>query len=108
MTYEEISTKYPIGKLLYRTIEKERRIAHWASAQDRHIYRAKYPDAKFSDNGTVTYTETIIYEKRVEGYLCTNEGFFVAEDTWDGWVVLDDDDLADFEAKGIATLPCEF
>ena len=108
MTYEEIKEKYPIGKLLYRTITKEKRMACWASAYDRKVYRAKYPDAEFADNGTVTYTETIIYEKHVDGYLCTNEGFFVAEDTWDGWVPLDDDDLAEFEAKGIATLPCEF
>jgi hypothetical protein len=108
MTYEEISTKYPIGKLLYRTIEKEKRTAFWANAKDRQLYRLKYPDAEFADNGTVRYTETIVYEKRVEGYVCTKEGFFVAEDTWDGWQTLDDDDLAEYEAMGIVSFPSEF
>ena len=108
MTYEEIVKEYPIGKLLYRTIEKEKRVAFWASAKDRELYRLKYPDAEFADNGTVTYTETFVYEKRVEGYICTEKGFFVAENTWDGWQPLDDDDLAEYKARGIVSFHNEF
>lgn len=108
MTYEEISTKYPIGKLLCRTIEKERRVDFWATETDMRVYRAKYPDAEFGVNGTVIYTETKIFEKRVEGWLVTEDGFFVAEDTWDGWQPLDEDELTGYEARGIASFPYEF
>jgi hypothetical protein len=108
MTYEEIKEKYPIGKLLYRTVTKEKRMAYWASAHDRKVYRTKYPDAEFADNGTVTYTETLIYEKRVEGWLYDGEDFFIAENTWDGWIPLDEDDLAEYEARGIVSFPAEF
>jgi hypothetical protein len=102
MTYEEISTKYPIGKLLYRKINKIQRAAFWYNEQDKKIYLAKYPDALFLANGVIMYTDTLIDEKRVEGWLCTKEGWFVAEDGWDGWTILDEDDLAEIEAKGIA------
>ena len=108
MTYEEISNKYPIGKLLCRTIEKERRVDFWATEKDMQVYRAKYPDAEFGVNGTVIYTETTIFEKKVEGWLVTEDGFFVAENTWDGWYPLDEDELAEYEAMGIASSPYEF
>ena len=101
MTYEEISTKYPIGKLLYREIAKEKRSAFWANETDKELYLKKYPDAQFTDNGGVIYTTTFVNEKRVEGWIVTNEGFFVAEDSWDGWVPLDEDDLESYEKIGI-------
>ena len=102
MTFEEISTKYPVGKLLYRKIEKERRCGFWASEHDKQIFRAKDPDAEFAWNGTVIYHETITSEKRVEGWLFDGEKWFVVEDTWDGWVTLDEEDLAEYEEIGIA------
>lgn len=103
MTYEEISTKYPIGKLLYRTINKVRRAGFWHNDQDKKIYLAKYPDAEFTLNGGVVYTETVFNEKRVEGWLRTEEGWFVAEDDWDGWEPVDQEDLDRWEALGIVS-----
>ena len=102
MTFEEISTKYPVGKLLYRKVEKERRCAFWASEHDKQIFRAKDPNAEFLWNGVVTYHETITSEKRVEGWLFDGKEWSVVEDTWDGWVALDEDDLAEYEKIGIA------
>ena len=101
MTYEEISTKYPIGKLLCREITKEKRSAFWANETDKELYLKKYPDAQFTNNGGVIYTATFVNEKRVEGWIVTNEGFFVAEDSWDGWQPLDEDDLEFYEKIGI-------
>ena len=102
MTFEEISTKYPVGKLLYRKVEKERRCGFWASEHDKQIFRAKDPNAEFAWNGTVIYYETVTSEKRVEGWLFDGKEWSVVEDTWDGWVALDEDDLAEYEKIGIA------
>ena len=102
MTFEEISTKYPVGKLLYKKIEKERRCGFWASEHDKQIFRTKDPEAEFAWNGTVIYHETFIYEKRVEGWLFDGEEWSVVENTWDGWVTLDEEDLAEYEKIGTA------
>lgn len=102
MTYEEISTKYPIGKLLAREIIRVNKIGHWATQADKELYLAKYRNVSFDSNGTVSFTELETKDYRVQGWIVTKEGFFVAELTWDGWQPLDEDDLAEIEAKGIA------
>ena len=101
MTYEEINAKYPIGKLLARELVYVDKVGYWATQADKELYIAKYRKVRFDDNGYVSFTELQTREYRVQGWICTNEGFFVAEEGWDGWVILDEDDLAEIEAKGI-------
>lgn len=101
MTYEEISKKYPIGKLLARTKSVQNKVSYWASFWDKEYYVNNYTNVRFDDNGVVCYTETSFKEYYVEGWIVTDEGFFVAEQTWDGWQPLDQDDLDEIEAKGI-------
>lgn len=101
MTYEEISTKYPVGKLLAKEIVYTKRTGYWCGQADQEYYLTNYTQVRFYDTGYVDYTEKSVKEYRVQGWLCTEEGFFVAEATWDGWVPLDADDLAEIEAKGI-------
>ena len=101
MTYEEIKEKYPIGKLLARELVYVDKVGYWATQADKELYLAKYKKISFDDNGYVSFTELQIREYHVQGWICTNEGFFVAELTWDGWQPLDEDDLAEIEAKGI-------
>ena len=102
MTYEEINTKYPIGKLLARELVYVDKVGYWATQADKELYLAKYRKVSFDDNGYVSFTELQTREYRVQGWIVTNEGFFIAEDGWDDWVILDEDDLAEIEAKGIA------
>lgn len=101
MTYEEISTRYPIGKLLARTIDYKWETGYWANEADKNYYRSNFSSVRFYDTHYAEYKIKIEKEYRVEGWICTEEGFFVAENTWDGWQPLDDDDLAEIEAKGI-------
>lgn len=101
MTYEEISKKYPIGKLLARTKNIENKIGYWIGLADKEYYVNNYTDVYFHDNGYVRYTEISFKEYHVEGWIVTDEGFFVAEQTWDGWQALDQDELDEIEAKGI-------
>ncbi len=101
MTYEEISKKYPIGKLLARTVDYKWETGYCASIQDRKYFTDNFSLVKFYDNGYVEYRIKIQKEYRVEGWIATDEGFFVAEQTWDGWQPLDQDDLDEIEAKGI-------
>lgn len=101
MTYEEISKKYPIGKLLARTKNIENKIGYWIGLADKEYYVNNYTNVYFHDNGYVRYTEISYKEYRVEGWIVTDEGFFVAEQTWDGWQPLDQEDLDKIEAKGI-------
>ena len=102
MTYEEIAEKYPINKVLFRKIEKIKTVFFWYSEKDKEIYRAKYSDAVFSDDGTVKYTETRIIEKRVEGWLYDGSDWYVVENSWDGWITIDQEDLDEFKKIGIA------
>lgn len=101
MTYEEISKKYPIGKLLARTKKVENKVGYWAVFADKKYYLSNYTNVSFDDNGFVNYTETCFKEYRVEGWIVTDKSFFVAEQTWDGWQPLDQDELDEIEAKGI-------
>lgn len=101
MTYEEISKKYPIGKLLARTKNVENKVGYWIGLADKEYYVNNYTNVHFYDNGHVRYTETNFKEYYVEGWIVTEEGFFVAEQTWDGWQPLDQDKLDEIEAKGI-------
>lgn len=101
MTYEEISTKYPIGKLLARTVDYKWETGYCANIQDKKYFIDNFSLVRFHDNGRVEYRIKIQKEYRVEGWIVTNEGFFVAEQTWDGWQPLYDDDLKEIEAKGI-------
>lgn len=101
MTYEEISKKYPIGKLLARTKNIENKVGYWIGLADKEYYVNNYTDVYFHDNGYVRYTEISFKEYRVEGWIATEEGFFVAENTWDGWQPLEQDELDEIEAKGI-------
>ena len=104
MTYEEISTKYPIGKLLARTITQFTEKGFVATEGDKAYYLAHFKNVTFSGNYAY-YTISKIEEYHVQGWIVTDKGFFVAENTWDGWVELDDEDLAEIEKKGIV---CEF
>ena len=101
MTYEEISKKYPIGKLLARTKSVQNKTGYWASLADQEYYLNNYTNVNFNKNGFVTYTEISFKEYRVEGWIATDEGFFVAEQIWEGWQPLDQDELDEIEAKGI-------
>ena len=101
MTYEEISKKYPIGKLLARTKNVRNKVGYWVGSADKEYYLNNYTNVDFDNNGFVGYTETSFQEYRVEGWIVTDEGFFVAEQGWDGWQPLDQDDLDEIEAKGI-------
>lgn len=101
MTYEEISKKYPIGKLLARTVDYKWETGYCASTQDRKYFTDNFSIVRFYDNGYVEYKVKFQKEYRVEGWIATDEGFFVAEQTWDGWQPLDQDDLDEIEAKGI-------
>ena len=105
MTYEEISANYPIGKLLAKERICNNHIGYWLNSEDKKFYTTYYKDVKFHNNGVVEFVEEIIKEYRVEGWLCTEEGFFVAENGWDGWQPLDEYDLTEIEKKGII---CEF
>ena len=53
MTYEEISTKYPIGKLLARELVYVDKVGYWATQADKELYLAKYRKVSFDDNGYV-------------------------------------------------------
>lgn len=108
MTYEEISTKYPVGKLLARTIEYVDHTGYWCGQEDKEFYLTHYDKVRFYDTGYVEYRERTMKEYRVQGWVVDSEGFFVAENTWDGWVPLDDDELAEIEARGIAFDITEF
>jgi hypothetical protein len=105
MTYEEISTNYPIGKLLAKERICTNRTGYGCSFEDKEFYTIHYKNVRFHNDGVVEFVEETIKEYRVEGWLCTEEGFFVAENGWDGWQPLDEDDLAEIEKKGII---CEF
>lgn len=108
MTYEEISTKYPIGKLLAREKISTKRTGGWATQADQEFFIQNYKQVVFHNNGYVDFVEEKIKEYRVQGWLVTDEGFFVAEDTWDGWQPLDQDELDEIEARGIVSDICEF
>lgn len=101
MTYEEISEKYPIGKLLAREKIINNRVGYWVGQADKDFYLNNYTNVKFYDNFFVEYTEIFFKEYRVEGWIVNSEGFFVAENTWDGWQSLDQDELDEIESKGI-------
>lgn len=102
MTYEEISTKYPIGKLLAREKIIEKRSGFWCSIADQIFYINNYTNVTFYNNGKVEYEEVKFKDYFVQGWICTSDGFFVAENSWDGWIILDDDELKEIENKGIA------
>ena len=108
MTYDEISKKYPIGKLLARTVDYKWETGYCASIQDRKYFTDNFSLVRFYDNGYVEYRVKIQKEYRVQGWLVTDEGFFVAENTWDGWIPLDQDELDEIEARGIVSDICEF
>ena len=108
MTYEEINTKYPIGKLLAREKISTKRTSGWATQADKQFFIQNYKQVVFHDDGYVDFVEEKIKEYRVEGWLCTAAGFFVAENTWDGWCPLDNDDIREIEAKGILDDICKF
>lgn len=101
MTYEEISIKYPIGKLLAREKIIEKHSGFWYGIADQKFYIDNYTNVTFYNNGRVEYEEVKIKNYFVCGWVCTSDGFFVAEDTWDGWVILDDSELKEIENKGI-------
>lgn len=101
MTYEEISEKYPVGKLLARVKTVSNYTGYWLNEADKKYYTANFSNVRFYSNHYVEYQAIGYKEYRVEGWLCTPEGFFVAEQTWDGWQPLDQDDLDEIEAKGI-------
>lgn len=101
MTYEEISVKYPVGKLLAREKVYIKRTGAWITQTDKEFYTKNYTQVRFYDTGYVDFTESVLKEYKVQGWICTNEGFFVAELTWDGWQPLDEEELAEIERKGI-------
>ena len=102
MTYEEIKEKYPIGKLLAKEVVITERVGDWVTQADREYYLKHYKNVRFEKDWKVYYSETKIKAYYVQGWVVTDKGFFVAELTWDGWQPLDEDDLAEIEAKGIA------
>ena len=101
MTFEEICVKYPVGKLLAREKVVTKHSGFWTTQADKDFYVNNYKQVKFFSNGNVEFVEEKIKEYHVQGWLYDGTDFFVAENGWDGWCPLDDDDLKEIESKGI-------
>lgn len=89
MTYEKISKKYPIGKVLATTTEPIHDELVWYNERDLEVYRRKYDKVVVNSDNTCSCYGTHVYIDRVEGWLYDGEEWTVVENTWDGWVPVD-------------------
>ncbi len=89
MTYEEISTNFPIGKI-YDTSKKVIRHTHvWYSEADLMCYKRTYDEVQVLGPNFCECVKTIVTNHIVEGWLFDGKEWYVAEDTWDGWIPID-------------------
>lgn len=86
MTYEEISKKYPIGKVLTTTKVPIHEKLAWYSERDLEVYRREYERVVVNSDNTCSCYGTRVYVDRVDGWLFDGEEWSVVERTWDGWV----------------------
>lgn len=102
MTYEEISTKYPVGKTIYGKTEVVVRKGYWITQKDIDTYKSLYKNVRVCSDNTLIYEAVIHHTKTVEGWLFDGKEWYVAEDGWGGWQVIDDDELKKFESERLS------
>lgn len=90
-TLEELQKKYPIGSTYHISW---REIKAWCPFKSDVLYfKNKHPNARnfmIYDNDFITAEEK--HEDKVEGYIFDGEYWYIAEQTWDGWQIIDEEE----------------
>lgn len=99
MTYEEISTNFPIGKVYNTSRRVVRDINVWYSEKDLMCYKQDYDSVRVTGPNICECVKTIVINYAVQGWLFDGKEWYVAEDTWDGWIPVDMTEYMEGETK---------
>ncbi len=94
---ERLKQKYPIGSKIIYNFRTDNSKLYYYNKDDLNIYKGIYGNKLTILDNNTAYVETIIEDSaRVDGYLYTINGWNLVQDTWDGFIIIDEPD----EKKG--------
>lgn len=99
MTYEELVTNYPIGKVLYEKKKSDIFIRYYYNSEDLEAYSKIYTKVKILDDIRCECTKIDITRKEVQGYLFDGKEWHPAYEEWDGWLPYEDEELEEFKKE---------
>lgn len=93
-TLEELQEKYPIGSTYYIYWTP---IKAWCpNINDILVFKNEHPEARnfmICDNDWITAEEK--HEEKVTGYIFDGEYWYPAYRSWDGWKIIDEEEIDD-------------
>lgn len=92
MTFEEIQ-KYPVGSIIELGEKLIKIEGAWYTDKDMEIItkQQKWFSITFNTNNTYEGYVWVKQEYQIEGWLCDENGWWIVEDSWDGWQIADFD-----------------
>lgn len=95
-TLEELQKNYPIGKVISYT-QRKFVIGVYLNQNDIEAYRKNYTDVKILNDYEVSYVIPSKPLITVKGYLFDGKHWFAMEETWDGWIHIEEEFLQTLE-----------
>lgn len=90
---EEAKEKYPIGKKVNYYREKISHTNFYVSEKDLEQYRKDYVSVDIIDDKYCRCSYYFEHFDTVDGYVFNGKEWYPAEDTWDGWIFIDDKEI---------------
>lgn len=91
-TLEELKEKYPLGTKLNYVKTTHSQNFFYARPEDLEIFRREFKKAEVIDDKFIKCTWDVEDYDSVDGYLFDGTHWWPAENTWDGWVPIKEED----------------
>lgn len=92
-TLEEAQEKYPIGKQINYHRELHSHTNFYVTEKDLEEYRKEYARVDVIDDKYCRCSYYFESFERVDGYVFNGKEWYPAQDTWDGWIYIDDKEV---------------
>lgn len=92
-TLEELQKELPMrGRYIYAINEASYSMAYY-NKMDLEIYRKRYTKVEIIDDTTCICYEPYYSFVDIDGYIFDGISWYPAEETWDGWVPLGEEQI---------------
>lgn len=92
-TFEEISTKYPIDGKTNVYYQAHMVVTYVLTKEDLVLAKQRFPHGRYEEKESKWIGYEVLKQTWYDSYIYDGENWRLGEDSWDGYVPLNEDDI---------------